>query len=107
MSQSILKRAALVAAMGVGSAGMFYAGYAYAAVDPKLGQADASVDQAIALLKAAKNQGVRPPFGGHRWKAVRHLQRAKREIALSTKWAENPPDRSKRKKRPPRKPRKR
>lgn len=94
-----MKKTATLLAGGACLAGSFYAGVAYAGtVDPKLDDADANVEKAIALLKAAKNDGVRPPFGGHRVKAVWHGKQMRKHIAKSKKWAENPPPRATKKK---------
>ena len=94
MSKPILTRVAIVAGAGVALAGSFYAGAAYAA-DQRLDQANGHVNQAIVLLQAAENPGVKPPFGGHRAKAVRLLKRAQRQIEKAKKWADNPPKRAK------------
>jgi hypothetical protein len=94
MKNPILTRAAIATALGLGLAGSFWAGKAFAA-DPKLDQANAAVGQAIVLLQAAQNDGVKPPFGGHRSKAVRLLQRAQKEIEAAKKWADDPPARAK------------
>ncbi|MCA9642026.1 MAG: hypothetical protein H6718_15865 [Polyangiaceae bacterium] len=76
--------------LGAGAvlAGVFYAGMAFAAVDPKLADADRTLDNTIALLQAAQNEGVKPPFGGHRAKAIWHAKQAKKEIAKAQKYAE-------------------
>ncbi len=97
MGKPIFTRAALVTAAAVGLAGAFYAGKAYAA-DPKLDQANSAVSQAIVLLQAAQNPDVDPPFGGHRQKAIRLLQRAQEEIEAAKKWADDPPPRARKKK---------
>ncbi len=99
MSKPIITRAAVAAAAALGLAGSFYAGAAYAA-DPKLDAAHDNVAKAITLLQAAQNEGVKPPFGGHRAKAVRLLKRAQSEIGKAKHFADNP--RPKRKK-PPKK----
>ena len=75
--------------VGVGLAGAFTAGVAWAA-DPRLDEADAAVQKAIALLEAAQNPGVQPPFGGHRENAVTHLKKARTEIAKAKAWANDP-----------------
>lgn len=75
--------------LGAGLAGAFTAGVAYAA-DSRLDDADAAVEKAIALLKAAENPGVTPAFGGHRAKAILHLQKARGEIAKAKAYADNP-----------------
>lgn len=72
--------------------GAFYAGVAYAA-DPRFDLADANVEKAIALLKAAQNPNAKHPkipFGGHRAKAILALERARKEIAKSKAYADNP-----------------
>ena len=70
-------------------AGAFYAGVAYAA-DPRLDQANDNITKAIALLRAAENPGVRPPFGGHRARAINALERAQKEIERAKRYADNP-----------------
>jgi hypothetical protein len=70
-------------------AGAFYAGVAYAA-DPRLDQANDNITKAIALLKAAENPGVKPPFGGHRERAIDNLERAQREIEKAKRHADDP-----------------
>ncbi|MEZ4373971.1 MAG: hypothetical protein R3B07_24325 [Polyangiaceae bacterium] len=77
--------------LGAGAvlAGVFYAGMAFAATDPLLDAAKDSTDKAIAQLQAATNDGVKPPFGGHRAKAIWHLKQAQKEIAKAKKYAEN------------------
>ncbi|MGE0327679.1 MAG: hypothetical protein AB7K71_25900 [Polyangiaceae bacterium] len=76
--------------LGAGAvlAGVFYAGMAFAATDPLLDLANEGVTKSIAQLQAAKNDGVKPPFGGHRAKAIWHLKRAQKEIAKAKKYAE-------------------
>lgn len=78
-----------VGLIGAGLAGAFYAGVAYAA-DSRLDDADAAVEKAIVLLKAAENPGVKAPFGGHREKAINYLQKGRSEIAKAKAWADNP-----------------
>jgi hypothetical protein len=70
-------------------AAAFYAGAAYAA-DPRFDQANDNITKAIALLKAAENPGVRPPFGGHREKAIDALERAQKEIEKAKRYADDP-----------------
>ena len=70
-------------------AAAFYAGVAYAA-DPRLDQANDNITKAIALLKAAENPGVKPPFGGHRERAIDACERAQREIEKAKKYADDP-----------------
>jgi hypothetical protein len=83
-----VKRAALSLALGLGIAGSFYAGVAYAA-DARLDSANAHIIKADARLMAASNPNHRP-FGGHRSRAVRLLERAEHEIALAKKYADSP-----------------
>ena len=75
-------------------AGAFYAGVAYAA-DPRLDQANDNITKAIALLRAAENPGVKPPFGGHRERAIDNLERAQREIEKAKRYADKPRDKDK------------
>ena len=85
-----VKRAALSLALGLGLAGSFYAGIAYAA-DARLDSANAHIVKADALLKAASNPKLKHhPFGGHRSRAERWLKRAEHEIALAKKYADSP-----------------
>lgn len=97
MNHGIKRRGLLVAVAGLGLAGAFYAGVAYAA-DPRLDDADALVEKAIAQLKAAENPGVNPPFGGHRQKAIKDLQQARAQIAKAKAYADNPKHKPKPKK---------
>ncbi|MBK7584929.1 MAG: hypothetical protein IPI67_32660 [Myxococcales bacterium] len=85
----IKRRSLLVALAGVGVAGAFYAGVAYAA-DPRLDDADALVEKAILVLEAAENPGPKIPFGGHRNKAVHDLKQARAQIAKAKAYADNP-----------------
>jgi hypothetical protein len=86
-----LKRRALVGALlSVGLAGAFYAGVAYAA-DQRLDTADAAIQQAIILLKAAQNPGRTPPFGGHRAAAIKDLEKARAQIKKAKEYADKPP----------------
>ncbi len=87
------------AAASLVAAGAFWAGYAVAA-DARLDQADANAEKAIALLKAAENEGVRPPFGGHRAKAIMHLKAARKQIRKAKRYADNPKKKPKKPKRP-------
>ncbi|MCC6662443.1 MAG: hypothetical protein IT375_01805 [Polyangiaceae bacterium] len=75
-------------------AGATYASIALAA-DQRLDDADAAVVKAIALLEAAENPGVTPPFGGHRKKAIDHLKKGRLEIAKSKAYADNPKNKPK------------
>src|SRR5688572_5055921 len=79
------RRALMVGLVG----GLFYVGVASAA-DPRLDQADAAIEKAIVLLKAAQGNG-NPPFGGHRNNAVNHLEKARSEIAKAKAFADKPP----------------
>ena len=86
----LFKRRSLVVGLtGIALAGAFYAGVAYAA-DPRLDDADAAVEKAVVLLKAAENPGVKLPFGGHRNEGHRHLTKARKEIAKAKTYADNP-----------------
>ncbi|GMV14177.1 MAG: hypothetical protein AMXMBFR56_24010 [Polyangiaceae bacterium] len=89
MKQGIKRRGLLMGVLGIGLAGAFYAGVAYAA-DQRLDDADAAVEKAIALLQAAENPGVNPPFGGHRQKAIQDLKKARAQIAKAKAYADNP-----------------
>lgn len=91
------RRSLSAAAASLVMAGAFWAGYAMAA-DARLDQADQNVEKAIALLKAAENEGVKPPFGGHRLKAIIHLKAARKQIAKSKAYADNPKHKAKDKK---------
>lgn len=94
MKQGIKRRGLLVGVLGIGLAGAFYAGVAYAA-DQRLDDADAAVEKAIALLQAAENPGVNPPFGGHREKAIQDLKKARAQIAKAKAYADNPKNKPK------------
>jgi tetratricopeptide (TPR) repeat protein len=72
----IFARAAVGAALAIGSAGAFYAGIAYAA-DPRLDQAIDNCTKAIALLEAATNEGAkREQFHGFRREAIKDIKDA-------------------------------
>ena len=86
----LVKRAALGLAAATMLAGAFYAGTAYAA-DPRLDQANDNIVKALALLEAAQNPGRKPPFGGHRHRAVQLLRRAQSEIQKAKEFADRPP----------------
>lgn len=75
-------------------AGATYASIALAA-DQRLDDADAAVVKAIALLEAAENPGVTPPFGGHRQKAIAHLKKGRVEIGKAKAYADNPKNKPK------------
>ena len=87
--QAVRRRIWTVGLIGAGLAGAFYAGIAFAA-DPRLDEADASVQKAIAQLTAAENPGVNKPFGGHREKALEDLRKAQAEIKKAKEWADDP-----------------
>ena len=65
------------------------------AADPRLDQADAAVQKAIALLEAAQNPGSDPEFGGHRRKAIQDLKKAREQIAKAKQFADNPKNKAK------------
>lgn len=83
-----MRRGLWMTMAGVGMAGAFYAGVAYAA-DQRLADADSNCEKAIALLQAAENPGVKPPFGGHRDAAIGHLKKARAQIAKAQKYADS------------------
>ena len=91
MQNTSMKRSALLVASTLGLASAFFAGAAYAAADAKLSQANDAVTQAIVLLKAAQNGEAKPPFGGHREKALEFLTRGQAEIAKAIDFANQPP----------------
>jgi hypothetical protein len=91
MQNTSMKRSALLVASGLGLAGAFFAGAAFAAADPKLSQANDAVTQAVVLLKAATNPDPKVEFGGHRAKAVELLTRAQAEIGKAIEVANEPP----------------
>lgn len=78
------------ALVGSGLAVALWAGIAYAA-DPRLDEADAACQKAIALLEAAENPGVNPPFAGHRQKAIKDLKEARKQIQKAKEFADKPP----------------
>jgi hypothetical protein len=87
----IFARAAVGAAIAVGSAGAFYAGVAYAS-DPRLDEAIANSTKAIALLEAATNEGAkRNEFHGHRKAAIRELRDAIKEIEKAKTYDDKTP----------------
>ena len=88
-----VRRHVLVACLA-GMIPAFFAGSALAA-DPRLDEADAAVQKAIALLEAAQNPGVDPPFGGHRKKAIHDLQKAREQIQKAKQFADNPKNKPK------------
>ncbi len=90
VNKQFVKRAALSLALGLGLAGSFYAGIAYAA-DARLDSANSLIIKADALLKAASNPNLKHhPFGGHRTRAVRLLKEAEKQIAEAKKYADSP-----------------
>ncbi|HEY4104021.1 MAG TPA: hypothetical protein VGM44_09020 [Polyangiaceae bacterium] len=86
-----MKRSALFVAGALGLAGSFFAGAAYAAADPRLSEANDAVTKAVTLLKAAEDPDKKPPFGGHREKAVQLLNQAQAEIGKAIDFANAPP----------------
>jgi hypothetical protein len=89
MNQSPFKKSLLVGmpiGIIIGIAGTVLA------ADPRLDDASAHVDQAIALLTAADNPAKdKGEFGGHRKKAIDSLNNAKREIAKAKEFADKTP----------------
>src|SRR5262249_53318785 len=94
MHNDSIKRSALMVAGALGLAGAFFAGVAYAA-DPAFDAANDSITKAIAQLQSAQNPndkpGGRPPFGGHREKAINDLKDAQKEIAKAKAFQDTPP----------------
>ncbi|HEX3774764.1 MAG TPA: hypothetical protein VHV51_09890 [Polyangiaceae bacterium] len=86
-----MKRSAVFVAGALGLAGSFFAGAAYAAADARLSEANDHVTQALVLLKAAADPDKKPPFGGHRDKAVALLTQAQGEIGKAIDFANAPP----------------
>jgi tetratricopeptide (TPR) repeat protein len=87
----IFARAAVGAALAVGSAGAFYAGIAYAA-DPKLDLAIENCSKAIALLEAATNEGARrDQFHGHRRRAIENIKDAIKQIEKAKEFDDKTP----------------
>src|SRR5262245_52461883 len=87
----IFARAAIGAALAVGSAGAFYAGIAYAA-DPRLDQAIENCTKAIALLEAATNEGARKDqFHGYRRKAIENIKDAIKQIEKAKEFDDRTP----------------
>jgi hypothetical protein len=61
--------------------------------DSRFELTDQGVEKAIALLLVVENPITRNParpFGGHRTKAVRLLERARAEIAAAVEYADDP-----------------
>jgi hypothetical protein len=88
--QSTKARPTLLIALPLTLALGFAGGAAYAA-DARFDQADAHVDQAIALLTSADNPSRNEPkFGGHRFKAIQLLRLVKREIEKAKQFADRP-----------------
>jgi hypothetical protein len=91
MQNTSMKRSAVLVAGALGLAGAFFAGAAYAAADPRLSDANDAVTKALVLLKAAEDPDRKPPFGGHREKAVELLTRGQSEIQQAIAFANQPP----------------
>jgi hypothetical protein len=91
MQNTSIKRSAVLVASALGLAGAFFAGAAFAAVDPRMNDANDAVTKALVLLKAAENPGAKPPFGGHREKAINFLTSGQSEIAQAIAFANQPP----------------
>ena len=90
LDTATVKRTALLLAAAIGLCGSFYAGVAYAH-DSQLDDANAHLVKAAALLHASTNPNAsRPnaPFGGHRARAVRLIQRAEKQIAAAAAYAD-------------------
>ena len=89
--QSTKARRTLLIALPLTLALGFAGGAAYAASE-RLDEADAHVDQAIALLTAADNpnRAKEPKFGGHRYKAIELLKIVKKEIQKAKEFADKP-----------------
>lgn len=61
--------------------------------DSRFELTDQSVEKAIALLLVVENpitKNPARPFGGHRKKALSHLERARAEIAAAVEYADDP-----------------
>lgn len=85
-----ISKTQLVATLAAGCltmAGAFYAGLAYAA-DARFDQAADLLTKADALLEAAENPGVNPPFGGHRESAQKNIKQALKDIEKAKKYAD-------------------
>lgn len=65
----------------------FFAGAAWAA-DAKLDLAVDNLVKAEALLKAAENPGIDPPFGYHRQRALQYVGLAMKEVEASKTYAD-------------------
>ena len=78
---------ALCGMVVVGLALSFASGVVYAA-SQRLYDADTAIVKAIALLKAAENPGVDPPFGGHDKKAIKRAKKARKHIAEAIAYAD-------------------
>ena len=94
--QGVRRHIVVATLASIGLAGAFYAGIAYAA-DARLDEADAAVQKAIALLEAAQNPGVQPPFGGHREKAIHDLKKAREQIQKAKEYSDKHPPNDKNK----------
>ena len=87
----IYARAAIGAAIAIGSAGAFYAGIAYAA-DPRLDQSIQFCSQAVALLEAATNEGAqKAQFHGHRKEAINKIKEAIKQIEKAKEFDDKTP----------------
>jgi hypothetical protein len=87
----IYARAAIGAAIAIGSAGAFYAGIAYAA-DPRLDQSIQFCSQAVALLEAATNEGAQKnQFHGHRKEAINKIKDAIKQIEKAKEFDDRTP----------------
>jgi hypothetical protein len=87
----IFARAAVGAAIAVGSAGAFYAGIAYAA-DPRLDQAIQFCTHSVSLLEAATNEGAKKAeFHGHRKEAIKDIKAAIKEIEKAKEFDDKTP----------------
>lgn len=60
------------------------------AADPRLDDANAHCDQAIALLTAAESPNEKQQFKGHRRKAIDKIKEAQREIKAAKEFADRP-----------------
>ena len=60
------------------------------AADPRLDDANAHCDQAIALLTAAESPNEKWQFAGHRKKAIDKIKDAQREIKAAKEFADRP-----------------
>jgi hypothetical protein len=87
----IFARAAIGAAIAVGSAGAFYAGIAYAA-DPRLDQSIQFCSHSVSLLEAATNEGAKKEqFHGHRKEAIKLINQAIKQIEKAKEFDDKSP----------------